>query len=119
VNRSRFVSVSQRTSRDRGHEWLSLFAGAAVLALPVPHAQPAKTTLFAGGNEVRALRGHCRANGLAAGLASASNLTPVTAEGELLQDVGHTLAHGQEFDLDAALGGDTGYPSSHPQRFGE
>src|SRR4051812_11171524 len=49
-------------------------------------------------------------------LPGAGNLTPVTAEGELLEKIGDRLTHRQEFDLDAALGRDTGYPSSHPQR---
>ena len=86
VNRSRFVSVSQRTSRDPGHEWFSLPFG------------------------VRALS--------AARLTGAGNLTPVAAEGELLQKIGYGLAHGEEFNFNAAFGRNTGDPSRHAQRLG-
>jgi hypothetical protein len=133
VNRSRFVSLSQRTSRDSDHEWPSLFIGAAhspgfVSAgneTPAPSAPQAphmgaasKNHVFCWRIRTGAPRGQCRANESAARLTGAGNLTPVAAEGELLQEIGNSLAHGQEFNFDPAFGRDTGYPSSHAKWLG-
>src|ERR1051325_1396056 len=51
----------------------------------------------------------------AARLAGAGNLTPVTAEGELLEEVGDGLAHGQEFNFHVAVRADIGDPPGQAQ----
>jgi hypothetical protein len=55
----------------------------------------------------------------ATGLSSAGNLTPVATECEFLEEIGDGLAHGQEFDLNAALGRHARDSPSHAEWFGE